>query len=60
VPTRSAPLKNGLRAARIGALCRPPVAQSDIDFVHAHTKPGDKIGTTDDPFLYSPTEGAAT
>jgi hypothetical protein len=30
----------------------PPVPQSDIDFVHAHTKPGDKIWTTDDPLLY--------
>jgi len=30
----------------------PPVAQSDIDFVRAHTNPGDKIWTTDDPLLY--------
>lgn len=30
----------------------PPVPQSDIDFVHAHTSPGDKIWTTDDPLLY--------
>lgn len=34
---------------------RPPpplVPQSDIDFVRAHTSPGDKIWTTDDPLLY--------
>lgn len=30
----------------------PPVPQSDIDFVHEHTSPGDKIWTTDDPLLY--------
>lgn len=30
----------------------PLVLQSDIDFVHAHTSPGDKIWTTDDPLLY--------
>ena len=29
-----------------------PVPQSDIDFVHQHTSPGDKIWTTDDPLLY--------
>src|SRR5690606_29117713 len=30
----------------------PPVPQSDIDFVRAHTRPGDRIWTTDDPLLY--------
>ena len=30
----------------------PPVPQSDIDFVHRYTSPGDKIFTTDDPLLY--------
>jgi hypothetical protein len=30
----------------------PLVSQSDIDFVHRHTSPGDKIWTTDDPLLY--------
>lgn len=29
----------------------PPVPQSDIDFVRAHTSPTDKIWTTDDPLL---------
>jgi hypothetical protein len=34
---------------------KPPpqlVPQEDIDFVLAHTSPGDKIWTTDDPLLY--------
>lgn len=32
----------------------PPIAvqQADIDLVHAHTSPDDKIWTTDDPLLY--------
>jgi hypothetical protein len=30
----------------------PPVAQSDIDFVRAHTSASDKIWTTGDPLLY--------
>jgi hypothetical protein len=30
----------------------PPVPQSDIDFVRAHTGPSDKIWATDDPLLY--------
>jgi hypothetical protein len=29
-----------------------PVAQSDIDMVHAYTTPNDTIWTTDDPLLY--------
>jgi hypothetical protein len=38
----------------------PPVPQSDIDFIVAHTSPGDKIWTTDDPLLciYSDRENA--
>jgi hypothetical protein len=30
----------------------PPVPQGDIEFVQAHSSPGDKIWTTDDPLLY--------
>lgn len=29
-----------------------PVSESDVAFVRAHTSPGDKIWTTDDPLLY--------
>jgi hypothetical protein len=30
----------------------PPVSRSDVDFVRAHSDPGDKIWTTGDPLLY--------